>query len=212
MSSRKFGGRTLARSQALQLLFQAEATGRTVPQVLAGPYALSQDDPLDEFGERLALGADDLRHDLDAVIVQYSTNWSLKRMPSVDRNLLRLALFEMFYVDEVAVPVTIDESVELAKAFGTDESSRFINGLLGRVASYLEAGVDVVGEACAYAAEKAAELEDEVEAEGDDPDAQAFVDEDADGAEAGDDDGFADEGDVYVDDAFDADEAASEEE
>ncbi|MDO4538414.1 MAG: transcription antitermination factor NusB [Coriobacteriales bacterium] len=218
MSSRKFGGRTLARSQALQLLFQAEATGRTVPQVLAGPYALSQDDPLDEFGERLALGADDLRHDLDAVIAQYSTNWSLKRMPSVDRNLLRLALFEMFYVDEVAVPVTIDESVELAKAFGTDESSRFINGLLGRVASYMEAGVDVVGEACAYAAEKAAELEDEVEAEGDEPDAQAFVDEDADGAGAGDegDDGFADdfadEGDVYVDDAFDADEAASEEE
>lgn len=213
MSSRKFGGRTLARSQALQLLFQAEATGRTVPQVLAGPYALSQNDPLDEFGERLALGADDLRHDLDAVIAQYSMNWALKRMPSVDRNLLRLALFEMFYVDEVAIPVTIDESVELAKAFGTDESSRFINGLLGRVASNMEEGTDVIGDARAYAAEKAAELEDEDDAEGDEPDAQAFVDEDDEDDFAD----FADEDDVFVDDAFDADEvdadeAASEEE
>ena len=144
MSARThFGGRTLARSQALQLLFQAEATGRTVYEVLEGDYALSEG-PLDPFGEMLARGADDMRSDLDAVIEVTSSNWSISRMSSVDRNLLRLALYEMLEVDEVAVAVTIDESVELAKAYGSDDSFRFINGLLGRVARRMDEGVDVV--------------------------------------------------------------------
>ena len=134
MARRRFHGRTLARSQALQLLFQAEATDRSVDEVLAGAYALSDDDSLDEFGRELALGADAMREELDGIITRLSTNWSVDRMPSVDRNLLRLAMYEMLEVDEVAVAVTIDESVELAKAYGTDESSRFVNGLLGRAA------------------------------------------------------------------------------
>lgn len=144
MSHKRFGGRTLARSQALQLLFQAEATDRTVADVLMGSYALSQDDPLDEFGEQLAVGADAMRHELDAVIAQASKNWSVSRMPSVDRNLLRLAVYEMLQVEEVALAVTIDESVELAKAYGTDESSRFVNGLLGRIATQIESGQNVL--------------------------------------------------------------------
>ena len=147
MSARThFGGRTLARSQALQLLFQAEATGRTVYEVLEGDYALSEG-PLDPFGEMLARGADDMRSDLDAVIEVTSSNWSISRMSSVDRNLLRLALYEMLEVDEVAVAVTIDESVELAKAYGSDDSFRFINGLLGRVARRMDEGIDVVAAA-----------------------------------------------------------------
>lgn len=144
--AKEFYGRTLARSQALQLLFQAEATDRTVDDVLGGDYALSQG-PLDPFGEELARGADAMRSDLDKIITMTSTNWGIKRMPAVDRNLLRLALYEMLQVDEVAIAVTIDESVELAKAYGTDESSRFVNGLLGKVARKIEAGKDVVEEA-----------------------------------------------------------------
>ena len=66
---------------------------------------------------------------------------------AADRNLLRLALYEMLYVDEVDIAVTIDECVELAKAYGTDESSRFVNGILGRVTDDLEAGVDVLAAA-----------------------------------------------------------------
>lgn len=141
--STHFGGRTLARSQALQLLFQAEASSRAVCEVLDDDYALSQG-PLDDYGRRLALGADETRPDLDAIISMRSTSWSISRMNGVDRNLLRLALYEMLYVDEVDVAITIDECVELAKAYGTDESSRFVNGLLGRVADDLEAGRDVV--------------------------------------------------------------------
>lgn len=146
MSVRRIAGRTLARSQAMQLMFQAEVTGRSVPEVLEGPYALSEG-PLDEFGERLARGAYERLGELDETIQRASTNWSIGRMPSVDRNLLRIAVYELLYVDEVATAVTIDESVELAKMYGTDESSRFINGLLGRVASEFEdnAGFDSAG-------------------------------------------------------------------
>lgn len=143
-------GRTLARSQALQLLFQAEANGRTVEEVLADEYALS-DGPLDPYAEQLALGADAIRHDLDLVISTRSAAWSVSRMPAVDRNLLRLALYEMLEMEDVAVPVTIDESVKLAKIYGTDESYRFVNGLLGRVSSDIDAGVDVIMKARAAA-------------------------------------------------------------
>lgn len=148
--STHFGGRTLARSQALQLLFQAEANSRAVLSVLDGDYALSEG-PLDDYARRLALGADEARPEIDAVISARSTSWSISRMNGVDRNLLRLAIYEMLYVDEVDVAITIDECVELAKAYGTDESSRFVNGLLGRVADDLEAGVDVVAAARAEA-------------------------------------------------------------
>lgn len=161
MSTRKFVGRTLARSQALQLLFQAEATERSVDDILAGPYALSQG-PLNEYAESLARGADSMRDELDARIGAASTNWTVSRMPSVDRNLLRLALYEMIAVDEVAIAVSIDESVELAKAYGTDESSRFVNGLLGRIADELDLEDDDVedpetGDA-SFEVEKASEV------------------------------------------------------
>lgn len=167
-----FGGRTGARSQALQLLFQAEANGLTVEEVLSGDYTLAVEKgrskepeienlPLDDFARQLALGADACRHDLDAIIASRSVTWTLRRMPAVDRNLLRLALYEMLYVDEVEIPVTINECVELAKAYGTDESSRFVNGLLGRVADDVEAGRDVVAmahESLAERGEDAADL------------------------------------------------------
>ena len=149
-----FVGRTLARSQALQLLFQAESTDRTVRDVLTGAYALSQW-PLDEYGEQLALGADKYRNQIDVAISRASTNWPIDRMPAVDRNLLRLAIYEMVMEDEVAIAVSIDESVELAKAYGTDESSRFVNGLLGRIASDLEAGEDILSPSDEAAAEDA---------------------------------------------------------
>ena len=138
MSRNVFHGRTRARSQALQLLFQAEATERSVEDVLANGFVLGDDGPLDEYGRTLALGADAMCDELDLLIGRFSTNWSVDRMASVDRNLLRLAVYEMLKEDEVALAVTIDESVELAKAFGTDESPRFINGLLGRVAHEIE--------------------------------------------------------------------------
>ena len=140
--SGRFGGRTLARAQALQLLFQADINNRTVEEVLSGDYAIS-DGPLDPYGQELALGIDSRRYAIDAVIRASSASWSLSRMPVVDRNILRLALYEMIEEDDITVAVAIDEAVELAKAFGTDESPRFINGVLGSIAADVNAGVDV---------------------------------------------------------------------
>lgn len=139
----QFAGRTLARSQALQLMFQAESRNMQVCDVLATNYLLSEG-PLDNFGKRLALGADELRDKLDALISRVITNWNLNRLLSVDRNILRLALYEMIKVDDVDIAVTINESVNLAKAYGTDESSHFVNGVLGQVARMMENGHDVL--------------------------------------------------------------------
>ena len=104
------GGRTLSRCNALQLLFQAEACGRSVADVLSGEYALSEG-PLDEYGELLARGTDEHLADIDAVLSGATRNWSLSRVSATDRNLLRIALYEMLFVDEVAPAVAIDECV-----------------------------------------------------------------------------------------------------
>ena len=165
-----FSGRTLARSQALQLLFQAEATHRLVSEVLEGDYALDEllvdgyhkelasrelePQALDErlsdlknYTRELALGTDEMVHELDAIIERASENWSVSRMPSVDRNLLRIALFEILCVDDVDTAVAIDECVELAKAYGTDDSWRFVNGILGKIVRRIDAGEDVLAQA-----------------------------------------------------------------
>ncbi|MBR1830362.1 MAG: transcription antitermination factor NusB [Atopobiaceae bacterium] len=174
----RFGARTNARSQALQLLFQAEATGRMVVDVLGGEYALS-DGPLDDYAEQLAVGADSMIHELDAVLEVNSANWGVSRMPSVDRNLLRLAVYEMLNEDDVDIAVTIDEFVELAKAYGTDESSRFVNGLLGRVATLIEAGEDVVAQAVEACGTDEADGQDEDDVEDDATEALAEEAEEA---------------------------------
>ena len=152
----------------MQLLFQAEATGRTVSDVLEGEYALDEG-PLDPYAIELAQGCDAMLHELDAVMSVTSANWSVSRMPSVDRNLVRLALYEMLEVDEVDTAVAIDECVELAKTYGTDESARFVNGLLGKVARRMEAGEDVVALALQelYSGDDAGSEADGEEIEGD---------------------------------------------
>lgn len=138
----KFFGRTRARSQALQLLFQAEATNRSVLEVLDGDYTLSEG-PLDEYAQSLAVGADGIRDDLDDIIAAYSKDWAIDRMPSVDRNLLRISLYEILEVPEVDVAVAINEVVDLARAYCGDDSPRFINGVLGRIVDDIEAGEDI---------------------------------------------------------------------
>lgn len=131
-------GRALARSQAFQLLYQAQAAGRSVENVLAGDYALS-DGPLKPYGEQLALGCDSKLQELDTMLDNAAHNWSVDRMSSTERNLLRIALYEILYVDDVETGVAINECVELAKIYcSSDDSSRFVNGILGRVVEDLQ--------------------------------------------------------------------------
>lgn len=133
MSLKVERGRTLARSQALQLLFQAEILHRSVDEVLAGDYLLSKG-PLAPYAAELARGCYDHIDEIDRGLRRVSENWALERMPGPDRNLLRLAVYELrFSPEHVDDAVVINEAVEIAKAYGTDESASFVNGVLGRV-------------------------------------------------------------------------------
>lgn len=133
MSLKVERGRTLARSQALQLLFQAEIRHLSVDDVLAGDYLISKG-PLAPYAAELARGCYAHVDEIDRGLRRVSENWALERMPGSDRNLLRLAVYELrFAPDHVDDAVVINEAVEIAKAYGTDESASFVNGVLGRV-------------------------------------------------------------------------------
>ena len=121
-----------ARTRALELLFAADLRGQ--PLASAGHGALEGEDRLDAFTRQLLAAVADNLLDLDRRISERSRGWSLERMPGVDRAVLRLGLAEMLYVDEVPAAVAIDEAVELAKTLSTDDSPRFVNGLLAAVA------------------------------------------------------------------------------
>ena len=128
-----------SRQRALQVLFSCDLRQQSVDEALAAYYqTLDSDDedptpePPDEFMEKLVRGATDQAAAIDQRIVAKSENWRLDRMPAVDRNILRLAVYEMTDVGTPA-PVVIDEALELARKFSTDESVAFINGVLDAV-------------------------------------------------------------------------------
>lgn len=127
-------GRGRARSQTLQLLFQAEIVNSSIEDLLEeGIYAL-EDGPLDEYAITLAQTVDAHKDRIDEVLDEVSVNWSVSRMPIVDKNILRMAVAEMFYIDEIATSVAINEAVELSKVYAGDDSGKFINGVLGKIA------------------------------------------------------------------------------
>lgn len=126
--------RTLARRCALQVLYQGEILNKPADQVIE--EGLVPDEAgMGDYARMLVLGVCAHRSELDGLITRSSQNWSIDRMPVVDRSILRLAAFEVEYVDDVPVSVSINEAVELAKEFGgEDDSHRFVNGILGRIA------------------------------------------------------------------------------
>ena len=135
MSLKVYRGRTLARSQALQLLFQAEATDSPLERVLEGDFLISKG-PLDPYALELCRGAYEHIDRIDCALRSVAKNWDLMRMPGADRNLLRIAVYEMRFLtdEEVSEAIVINEAVELAKAYGTDQSASFVNGVLGKIA------------------------------------------------------------------------------
>jgi N utilization substance protein B len=141
--------RSAARRKALQILFQCEICGCDPESVLdEGRYIDEVGIPCD-FTRLLLRGVSAHTPEIDELIAHTSENWSLERMPLVDRSILRLATFEMLYVDDIPYSVSINEAVELAKSFGgEDESSRFVNGVLGRIASHLGERIREGDDAC----------------------------------------------------------------
>ena len=130
--------RNKGRRAAVQLLYAAELTDEA-PAKVAEEGAAPEEVVLTEYAVRLLEGVQAGLDEIDGLLAGASENWAVSRMPLVDKCILRLAVFEMLHVPEVPVSVTINEAVELAKEFGgEDESHRFVNGVLGRIAQTLE--------------------------------------------------------------------------
>ncbi len=128
------GHRRRAREQALQILFQLDLTGGSPAEVSAQFWSgAAADDAERSFAERLVCGVTRQRQILDEWIVASAENWRLERMAVVDRNVLRLAVFELLEDVQTPVAVVIDEAVEIAKRFGSADSGAFINGVLDAV-------------------------------------------------------------------------------
>lgn len=139
MASRRHE-RTAARQSALQVLYTSEIKGTRPSDLLDSGLVLEDDGKsLSDYAIGLIEGVDEKMLPIDVRLNSTSENWKLNRMPIVDRCILRLATYEMLFVDEVPVSVAINEAVDLAKDFGgEDESPRFVNGVLGRIARQLE--------------------------------------------------------------------------
>jgi N utilization substance protein B len=127
--------RRTAREKALQALFQIDVSSTepsaAIEHVLEGK-------PNDDYLTRLVMGVTDHLNEIDQLIKGSLEKWSIERLATVDRNLLRLAVFELKYVhDEVPEKVVIDEAIEIAKLYGDEQSSKFVNGVLSKVKQHL---------------------------------------------------------------------------
>lgn len=126
--------RSRARQQALQILYQSEITGESVADILNNRTYATETGELDDFARSLVLGVYEHKDILDQQISDISENWALSRMSIVDRNILRIAKYELSFDDTIPPSVAINEAVELAKMFGREDSSKFVNGILGKAA------------------------------------------------------------------------------
>ncbi|NLY83929.1 MAG: transcription antitermination factor NusB [Acholeplasmataceae bacterium] len=124
-----------ARELVLKSLFQIDFSKDTEPlQAFAASKEESVSEDEDAYGLTMLDGILSNLSEIDEKIAGYSIDWTIDRMPAVDRNILRIAVYELFYATEpLAVSVAINEAVEVAKIYGTDESAKFINGVLGKM-------------------------------------------------------------------------------
>jgi N utilization substance protein B len=134
------GARRLGRERALQALYQLENDAKLGPQGALDAAWTAHDDEgprdpaADSFARTLIDGVQAHLADIDKMIEEHSHNWRLDRMQRIDRNVLRIGVYELKHLPEIPRKVTINEAVELAKTFGNEASSSFINGLLDRIA------------------------------------------------------------------------------
>lgn len=132
--------RTYARRSTVQVLYTSEIQNEPPSVLLESGRCIEQDEPLSDYALKLIKGVEENRALIDEQLESTSENWTVARMPILDRTILRLATYEMLFVKDVPISVSINEAVELAKDFGGEEDSpRFVNGVLGRIAKRIEA-------------------------------------------------------------------------
>nr|WP_019853674.1 transcription antitermination factor NusB [Actinopolyspora mortivallis] len=128
------GERSKARKRAVEVLYEADLREMDPRELLRERVGSTEAPAVGDYAVTLVSGVSEHRDRVDELIVEYSEGWALSRMPVVDRSVLRLGFFEMLWGDGVPPAVVIDEAVQLGKALSTDDSPRFINGVLGRLA------------------------------------------------------------------------------
>lgn len=122
--------RTKARKRALDILFASELRREDAVEALDRAVAEGEG-PTNEYTSFLVRGVGDHRARIDELLAAYSQGWTLDRMPAVDRNVLRIGVFELLYVEDVPDPVAVSEAMGLVRELSTDESPQFVNGVLG---------------------------------------------------------------------------------
>ncbi|HVM61246.1 MAG TPA: transcription antitermination factor NusB [Verrucomicrobiae bacterium] len=129
------GKRRLARELAVQFLYQFDLSGGTLAEALPLFWQTQPEAKVMErtFAEELVQGVIGKRVEIDEKIAKYTENWDLPRIAAVDRNILRLAMYEMLFRDDIPPVVSINEAVDIAKKFSTRESGAFVNGILDRL-------------------------------------------------------------------------------
>ncbi|MCR8847094.1 transcription antitermination factor NusB [Rossellomorea sp. SC111] len=123
--------RRVAREKALQALFQIDMSG--IQPEVALRNVLEEEEKMDAYLEQIVLGFMENQERIDGHIRESLEKWSFDRLAKVDRNILRLGVYELLFVEDVPNNVVINEAVEIAKIFGDDQSSKFINGVLSKV-------------------------------------------------------------------------------
>ena len=124
--------RSKARKRALDVLYESDLRSTDAVRTLAERVALAEP-PVNDYTIELVEGVQSNRHRIDEILAEYAEGWTVDRMPDVDRAVLRLGVYELLWRTDVPDAVAIDEAVELAKTLSTDESPRFVNGVLARV-------------------------------------------------------------------------------
>jgi transcription antitermination protein NusB len=128
------GARTKARKRAVDVLYEADLRGEDPVTLIAGRVGSTDVPPVNDYTVSLVEGVTAHRARIDDLISEHAEGWTLQRMPAVDRAVLRVGLYELLWAADVPDAVAIDEAVELAKGLSTDDSPRFVNGVLGRIA------------------------------------------------------------------------------
>ncbi|MCC8247293.1 transcription antitermination factor NusB [Saccharothrix luteola] len=128
------GARSKARKRALDVLYEADLRGTDPVTLLADRVGSTDVPPVNDYTIVLVEGVTAHRARIDDLISEHAEGWTLQRMPAVDRAVLRIGLYELLWAADVPDAVAIDEAVELAKGLSTDDSPRFVNGVLGRIA------------------------------------------------------------------------------
>lgn len=132
------GARRKARKRAVDILYEADIRGIDPVAMLADRVGAPDLPPVQDYTVTLVEGVTAHQARIDEVLAEHSEGWSLPRMPAVDRAVLRLGLYELLWATDVPDAVVIDEAVEIAKTLSTDDSPRFVNGVLGRIAGIAE--------------------------------------------------------------------------